>query len=75
MTSERRLSHREKSMSGLQNPVGFVDALLAANGGGLIYVQMPCFDGIRRSRAWFDNFYEHVIDFRIGDFSRMFERG
>lgn len=56
----------------VQNPVGFLDGLRDANGGGLIYIEVPCFDWILRARAWFDIFYEHVNYFRLGDFSTMF---
>ena len=56
----------------VQNPVGFLDALRSANGGGLIYLEVPCFDWIVRNRAWYDVFYEHVNYFRLKDFSRIF---
>ena len=56
----------------VQNPVGFLDGLRDANGGGLIYIEVPCFDWILHARAWFDIFYEHVNYFRLRDFSRMF---
>ena len=46
--------------------------LARANGGGLIYIEVPCFEWILRARAWFDIFYEHVNYFRLGDFSKMF---
>lgn len=58
----------------VQNPVGFLEGLRDANGGGLIYIEVPCFDWILHARAWFDIFYEHVNYFRLGDFSRMFGR-
>jgi Methyltransferase domain len=58
----------------VQSPTGFLEGLRDANAGGLIYIEVPCFDWILRSRAWFDIFYEHVNYFRLGDFSRMFER-
>jgi hypothetical protein len=58
----------------VQNPGGFLDGLRDANGGGLIYIEVPCFDWILHARAWFDIFYEHVNYFRLGDFSRMFGR-
>jgi hypothetical protein len=58
----------------VQDPVGFLAGLRDANGGGLIYIEVPCFDWIMRSRAWFDIFYEHVNYFRLDDFSRMFGR-
>lgn len=56
----------------VENPLGFLAGLRDANGGGLIYIEVPCFDWILRARAWFDIFYEHVNYFRLGDFSRMF---
>jgi len=56
----------------VQDPVGFLGGLRDANGGGLIYIEVPCLDWIKRARAWFDIFYEHVNYFRLGDFSRMF---
>lgn len=58
----------------VEDPVGFLDGLRAANGGGLIYIEVPCFDWILGNRAWFDIFYEHVNYFRLTDFSRMFGR-
>jgi len=58
----------------VQDPVGFLDGLREANGGGLIYIEVPCFDWILCARAWFDIFYEHVNYFRLDDFSRMFGR-
>lgn len=59
----------------VQDPVGFLEGLRDANGGGgLIYIEVPCFDWILRKRAWFDIFYEHVNYFRLSDFSRMFGR-
>jgi hypothetical protein len=42
------------------------------NGGGLIYIEVPCFEWICLRRAWFDIFYEHVNYFRMSDFRRMF---
>jgi hypothetical protein len=56
----------------VQDPVGFLGGLRDANGTGLIYIEVPCFDWILRARAWFDIFYEHVNYFRLADFSRMF---
>jgi hypothetical protein len=58
----------------VQNPVGFLNGLRDANGGGLIYIEVPCFDWILRARAWFDVFYEHVNYFTLADFSKMFGR-
>lgn len=56
----------------INDPVGFLGGLRAANGGGLIYIEVPCFDWIMGRRAWFDIFYEHVNYFRLDDFSRLF---
>ena len=55
-------------------PVDFLRQVADANGGrGLIYIEVPCFDWICQSRAWFDIYYEHVNYFRLSDFHRMFE--
>lgn len=56
----------------IQNPFDFLMQLKEANGGGLIYIEVPRFDWICEHRAWFDVFYEHVNYFRISDFNRMF---
>jgi SAM-dependent methyltransferase len=57
----------------IQDPVDFLRAIAAANGGqGKIYIEVPCFDWICARRAWFDIFYEHVNYFREADFQRMF---
>ena len=54
-------------------PVGFLAGIRDANGGGgMIYIEVPCFDWICEHRTWFDVFYEHVNYFRISDFRRMF---
>jgi len=58
----------------VEEPANFLDGLRDANDGGLIYIEVPCFDWILRGRAWFDIFYEHVNYFRLGDFHRMFGR-
>ncbi len=58
----------------VQDPVNFLGALRDANGGGLIYIEVPCFEWILQVKAWFDIFYEHVNYFRLEDFSRMFGR-
>lgn len=58
----------------IENPVDFLRQLGRANGGGLIYVEVPCFDWICAQRAWFDIFYEHVNYFRLSDFHRIFGR-
>jgi len=55
------------------DPVDFLGRLRDANGGGgLIYIEVPCFDWVCAHRAWFDVFYEHVNYFRLSDFHRMF---
>ena len=57
----------------IPSPYDFLCQLRDANGGGgLIYIEVPCFDWILRKRAWFDIFYEHVNYFRLNDFERMF---
>jgi SAM-dependent methyltransferase len=57
----------------IQDPVSFLQAIAAANGGqGKVYIEVPCFDWICARRAWFDIFYEHVNYFRASDFQRMF---
>lgn len=59
----------------IQNPYDFLCQLRDANGGGgLIYIEVPCFDWILQKNAWFDIFYEHVNYFRLSDFDRMFNR-
>lgn len=58
----------------ISNPYDFLCRLRDANGGGLIYIEVPCFDWILSKRAWFDIFYEHVNYFRLHDFDRMFSR-
>jgi hypothetical protein len=59
----------------VQDPVGFLEQLQQANGGGgMIYIEVPCFDWIVAHRAWFDIFYEHVNYFRLVDFDGMFGR-
>jgi hypothetical protein len=59
----------------VQDPVAFLRNLATANGGrGVIYIEVPCFQWICDSRAWYDVFYEHVNYFRIRDFQRMFGR-
>ena len=56
------------------NPLRFLESIAVANGGGVIYIEVPCLDWICDHRAWFDIFYEHVNYFRLSDFSRMFGR-
>lgn len=57
----------------ISDPVSFLAAIAEANGGrGTVYIEVPCFDWICRSRAWFDVFYEHVNYFRLQDFERIF---
>ena len=57
----------------IPDPVAFLTQIRDANGGsGDIYIEVPCFDWIRKNRAWFDIFYEHVNYFRLPDFDRIF---
>ena len=59
----------------IPNPYDFLCQLRDANcGGGLIFIEVPCFDWILSKRAWFDIFYEHANYFRLRDFDRMFSR-
>ena len=58
----------------VQNPVEFLMGLRDVNGGGLIYIEVPCLEWIVHNRAWFDFFYEHVNYFRLQDFANMFGR-
>lgn len=57
----------------IPDPVGFLFSLREANGGGTIYIEVPCFDWICRHRAWYDIYYEHVNYFRLPDLRRMFQ--
>ncbi len=57
----------------IPNPLKFIDAIRLANRNqGWIYIEVPCFDWICRTRTWFDVFYEHVNYFRLDDFRRFF---
>lgn len=57
----------------IPDPYAFLCQLRDANGGGgLIYIEVPCFDWICNGRSWFDIFYEHVNYFRLSDFRKMF---
>jgi len=56
----------------IKDPVGFLSTMNQCNGGGKIYIEVPCFDWIMKRRAWFDVFYEHVNYFRLSDFHRIF---
>lgn len=58
----------------IQDPCAFLGEIAQANDGGLIYIEVPCFDWIIEHCAWFDVFYEHVNYFRMDDFARMFGR-
>lgn len=74
----RDLGYREKNiilrhvLEHIPDPVGFVRMVADANGGGRIYIEVPCLDWILVHRAWFDIFYEHVNYFRLTDLERMF---
>lgn len=41
--------------------------------GGLIYIEVPCFEYIYNNNNWFDVFYEHVNYFQMSDFYGIFE--
>ncbi|HTN80293.1 MAG TPA: class I SAM-dependent methyltransferase, partial [Acidimicrobiales bacterium] len=56
----------------VEAPWGFLEQIRDANGGGVIYIEVPTFDWILANRAWFDVFYEHVTYFRLSDLTRMF---
>jgi SAM-dependent methyltransferase len=56
----------------IPDPVGFLQVLNDVNGGGKIYVEVPCMDWIVKHRAWFDLFYEHVNYFRLNDLRAIF---
>lgn len=56
----------------IADPVVFLSDIAAANQGGQIYIEVPCFDWILEHRAWFDVFYEHVNYFRLDDLRRLF---
>ncbi|MCT7968780.1 methyltransferase domain-containing protein [Laspinema sp. D1] len=57
----------------IPNPIEFCAKIRDTNGGGKIYIEVPCFDWILKHRAWFDIFYEHINYFRMSDFYRMFD--
>jgi SAM-dependent methyltransferase len=56
----------------ISDPVSFLAEIAAANQGGQIYIEVPCFDWIVEHNAWFDVFYEHVNYFRLADLRAMF---
>ncbi|TVT85652.1 class I SAM-dependent methyltransferase [Pseudomonas sp. H3(2019)] len=57
----------------IADPVAFLAQIAEANqGGGQIYIEVPCFDWILERSAWFDVFYEHVNYFRLDDLRRLF---
>nr|WP_288257202.1 class I SAM-dependent methyltransferase [uncultured Pseudomonas sp.] len=56
----------------IKDPINFLASIAEANKGGLIYIEVPCFDWIIEHRAWFDVFYEHVNYFRLDDLHRFF---
>ena len=57
----------------VKDPIEFLDNIKESNeGGGKVYIEVPCFDWICKHCTWFDVFYEHVNYFRISDFDRMF---
>lgn len=57
----------------VRDPLAFLAEIAEANnGGGIVYIEVPCFEWICHNRAWFDIFYEHVNYFRLQDFLAMF---
>lgn len=57
----------------MPDPMGFLSGIARANGNkGNIYIEVPCFDWICRTRAWYDVYYEHVNYFRQVDIERLF---
>jgi hypothetical protein len=57
----------------IPDPLAFLEEIrVANNNGGLIYIEVPCFDWICNNRAWFDIYYEHVNYFRLDDLLGMF---
>jgi Methyltransferase domain len=59
----------------IENPLDFLHKLKINNGGGgLIYIEVPCFDWITKNRAWFDICYEHVNYFRLQDLDNFFSK-
>lgn len=56
----------------MADPQAFLSEIAAANQGGKIYIEVPCFDWIVEHHAWFDVFYEHVNYFRLDDLRRLF---
>jgi SAM-dependent methyltransferase len=56
----------------IPDPLAFLREIAKANQGGLIYIEVPCFDWILEHRAWFDVFYEHVNYFRLDDLRGLF---
>lgn len=56
----------------MTDPLRFLAEIAAANQGGQIYIEVPCFEWIIDHSAWFDVFYEHVNYFRLGDLRRLF---
>jgi SAM-dependent methyltransferase len=56
----------------IPDPLAFLGEIAEANGGGQIYIEVPCFDWIVQHHAWFDLFYEHVNYFRLEDLRQMF---
>lgn len=57
----------------IENPLNFLDELRKNNdGGGTIYIEVPCFDWICKHKTWFDICYEHVNYFRLQDLEKAF---
>ena len=56
------------------DPVSFLALMREANGGGLIYIEVPCVEWNAENRTCFDICYEHVDCFPLGDLTEMFRR-
>lgn len=56
----------------IPEPYQFLQTIRRTNGGGYVYIEVPCFDWIVQRRTWFDLFYEHVNYFRKQDLEGMF---
>ena len=58
----------------INDPYTFLLNLKKTNDGGLIYIEVPCFEWVLKKRTWFDVFYEHVNYFRLEDLKSFFGR-
>ncbi|MBW2119432.1 MAG: class I SAM-dependent methyltransferase, partial [Deltaproteobacteria bacterium] len=57
----------------IQEPLNFLHAIGTANGyRGKIYIEVPCFDWIRRKNSFWDIYHEHCNYFTIETLKAMF---